>query len=202
MKRTPVVVALVILAFLLSGTAPALAHTSLRSSHPARGAEVDGLRKVTLEFTESVRFPVVIVTGPDGLRYENGKPRVEGPKVLQDLGPQLPAGAYTVAFRVVARDGHPLEGEIPFRVTPPPAATPAVSPVAAEPAPDPTPEATPEAPATSAAPEAPGAPSVPEARPSPASASEGGQVPPWVWVVVFGIAGIGIGMAFSLRKKP
>ncbi|GIH25602.1 copper resistance protein [Acrocarpospora phusangensis] len=178
MKILPVSAASAFLAVLLLGTGPAYAHTSLLTSDPLRGAQVEALRKVTLEFTESVRFPVVIVTGPGGLRYEDGKPQVRGPKVLQDVGPQLPGGAYTIAYRVVSRDGHPVEGEIPFRLTPP--ATPG------------GPSAAPVAAAPSA-----------EAEPSPeAQAAESPAVPAWVWIVVFGLAGIGIGMAFSMRKKP
>ncbi|GAA0415489.1 copper resistance protein [Acrocarpospora corrugata] len=175
MKTSPLAAALAFLAILLSGTAPAYAHTSLRISDPQRGAQLAALKKVTLEFTESVRFPVVIVTGPDGLRYEDGRPRVDGPKVLQDVGPQLPGGAYTIAYRVVSRDGHPVEGEIPFKLDPPPSPSltaPSVTPVVA-------------------------APSSP-----PAETTESPSVPGWVWIVVFGVAGIGIGMVFSMRKKP
>ncbi|GAA0983545.1 copper resistance protein CopC [Acrocarpospora macrocephala] len=186
MKISPLPAALAFLAMLLSGTAPAFAHTSLRTSDPLRDTRVEALRKVTLEFTESVRFPVVIVTGPGGLRYEDGKPQVRGPRVLQDVGPQLPGGAYTIAYRVVSRDGHPIEGEIPFRLVPPPSPgeTPA-APVAAAP---------------SASAEA-GVEASVEASPE-AQVAESPSVPGWVWVVVFGLAGIGIGMAFSMRKKP
>jgi hypothetical protein len=174
MKISSLPAALAFLAMLLSGTAPAYAHTSLRTSDPLRGTKVEALRKVTLEFTESVRFPVVIITGPDGLRYEDGKPRVDGPRVLQKVGRQLPGGAYTIAYRVVSRDGHPIEGEIPFELTPPP-----------------SPGETPAAPVAVA----------PSSSPA-AQTAESPSVPGWVWVVVFGLAGIGIGMAFSMRKKP
>ncbi|GAB1817179.1 copper resistance CopC family protein [Herbidospora sp. RD11066] len=184
MKSSPIVAVLAVVAALLLPAAPAAAHTSLRGSDPAENTQVTSLPKVTLEFSESVRFPAVVLTGPDGERYENGKPRVEGRKVLQDVGPAaaLPAGAYTIAYRVVSKDGHPVEGEIPFTYVPEatdqPGAPAAVQAAAAAP--------TENAPGNTQAP----------------APDDGGQIPAWVWIVVFGIAGIGIGMAFSMRKKP
>ncbi|WP_051759193.1 copper resistance CopC family protein [Herbidospora cretacea] len=183
MKSSPIVAVLAVVAALLLPSAPAAAHTSLRSSDPAENAQVTALPKVTLEFSESVRFPAVVLTGPDGERYENGKPRVDGRKIVQDVGPPsaLPSGAYTIAYRVVSRDGHPVEGEIPFTYEPaqPGAVSPPAQPVV-QAAAAPTPSDT-------------GNPAAPE---------ESRQIPAWIWIVVFGIAGIGIGMAFSMRKKP
>lgn len=183
MKSSPIVAVLAVVAALLLPSAPAAAHTSLRSSDPAENAQVTALPKVTLEFSESVRFPAVVLTGPDGERYENGKPRVDGRKIVQDVGPPsaLPAGAYTIAYRVVSRDGHPVEGEIPFTYEP----------------------AQPGAPSQPAQPvvQAAAAPT-PSATGNPVAPEESRQIPAWIWIVVFGIAGIGIGMAFSMRKKP
>jgi methionine-rich copper-binding protein CopC len=185
MKTSPFAVVLAVLMMLVLAT-PAQAHTALRRSDPKKGAEVTGLDKVTLVFTESVRFPVVVVNGPGAKRYEAGKPKVDGPKVIQNVVTGLPAGNYTIAWRVVADDGHPVEGEIPFTVV----GTPTPSPSATSPG--------------SADPTAPVLPSQPQTT-SPSELSQGttsgGGVPAWVWVVVFGLGGIGIGMAYSLRKK-
>ncbi|WP_062443519.1 copper resistance CopC family protein [Herbidospora daliensis] len=185
MKSSPIVAVLAVVAALLLPSAPAAAHTSLRGSDPAENTRVTALPKVTLEFSESVRFPAVVLTGPDGQRYENGKPRVDGRRVVQDVGPAsaLPSGAYTIAYRVVSRDGHPVEGEIPFTYVPVSSGRGAV---AASPQP---------VQAAAAAP-------APSASANPAEPEESRQIPAWVWIVVFGIAGIGIGMAFSMRKKP
>ncbi|TKK83857.1 copper resistance protein CopC [Herbidospora galbida] len=184
MKSSPIVAVLAVVAALLLPSAPAAAHTSLRSSDPAENTRVTALPRVTLEFSESVRFPAVVLTGPDGERYENGKPRVDGRKVLQDVGPAsaLPSGAYTIAYRVVSRDGHPVEGEIPFTYAPVSSVRGAVP-------------ATPQPVQAAAAPteNAPG---------NTVAPAEDEQIPAWIWIVIFGIAGIGIGMAFSMRKKP
>jgi hypothetical protein len=93
---------------------------------------------------------------------------------------------------VVSSDGHPIEGEIPFTVTAPdtPSPTPSET-VSAAPAETVTAQPAPEQ----------STPAALDAEETGAEQDDGG-VPGWVWIVVFGLAGIGIGMAFSLRKKP
>jgi len=161
------------------------AHTALKSSNPAKDAKVDSLRRVTLVYTESVRFPVVVVLGKGEKRFEDGKPKVEGPKVTVDVVDELPAGAYRIAWRVVSRDGHPLEGEIPFTVTPAASQEPSAA-----------------APSAAASSEAAPSAATPPVEASEAAQDRAGGIPAWVWITIFGIAGIGIGMAFSMRKRP
>lgn len=192
MKKSPLAVVLAFLATMVFGAAfaaPALAHTSLKSSDPKKNDRIETLRKVTLEFSESVRFPAVLVRGEGGKRYESGKPEVDGATVTQDVVDSLPAGAYTIAWRVVSDDGHPVEGEIPFTLVGP--ATPQVT---AEATPSVTAPATPQVTPLVAV--------TPQVTPQADASAPQRGVPGWVWVVVFGLAGIGIGMLFSLRKKP
>jgi methionine-rich copper-binding protein CopC len=195
MKTSPLAVAFALAATVVLGTAfasPALAHTALKSSDPEKGATVESLDSVTLTFTESVRFPVVLVRDAGGHSYQAGKPSIDGPKVTQKVAGALPSGKYTIAWRVVSDDGHPVEGEIPFSVKVPPA------------------DASPGSPAPSPSQSATAASSPPPITPTPVNADPAarrqgdkqGGIPAWVWIVVFGIAGIGIGMAISLRKKP
>ena len=177
---------------------PAQAHTSLKSSDPQKNARLETLRKVTLEFAESVQFPVVVVRGEDGKRYENGAPAVDGPKVSQAVTEPVPPGRYTIAWRVVSPDGHPLEGEIPFTVTGGQSLGTATSAAAAgEPASGESASAAASPVATEQAAQAAQAAQAEEAD----SAGRQG-VPGWMWAVIFGIAGVGIGMFLSLRKKP
>lgn len=178
---------------------PARAHASLKSSDPAKNAQVQTLSKVTLEFTESVRFPVVVVRGPGGKQYENGAPVVDGPKVVQAVVPSAPAGDYTIAWRIVSSDGHPVEGEIPFTVVGSPDAP-----------------ATDDASASEASSGSDGAQQTQDGQAAGDSQGDSGDVtaadtaaaqddqtgiPGWVWAVVFGIAGVGVGLYLSLRKK-
>jgi methionine-rich copper-binding protein CopC len=200
--------ALAVLVSVLLGTVlatPALAHTALKRSDPAKNAKVEKLEQVELEFTQPVRLPTVIVRGPDGQNVHEGKAEADGRIVTQDVADELPAGKYTIAYRVVSPDGHPVEGEIPFTVVAPePEETPEAS---AEPAESGDAAASPAATAdgdasAAAAPPASAEPSAPAQDASPASAEQrSGGVPAWMWIVVFGLAGIGIGLAISLRPK-
>src|ERR1700754_194094 len=139
MKRSPLAaLTAIIAALLVSGTAaPALAHDALKSSSPAKGAEVKSLDEVKLEFTATVRMPFVIVRGGGDAEHQSGKPKVDGKVVTQAVEGPLPDGKYTIAYRVVSSDGHPIEGEIPFRVkgAEPPSPSPSETPSAAAEAP-------------------------------------------------------------------
>ncbi|GII55357.1 hypothetical protein Pth03_37460 [Planotetraspora thailandica] len=175
---------------------PAEAHTVLRSSTPKENAEVESLRKVVLEFTDSVRFPTVQVRDAGGNRHDSGQPVVNGTRLSQAVNAPLPPGGYTIAWRVVSEDGHPIVGEIPFKVIERPgSATPSAS---AGPSAAVTTNTTP------GAIEASETATAVTAATSPAGADQQDEpkIPGWLWVVVFGVAGIGIGMVLSLRKKP
>ncbi|TDC10245.1 copper resistance protein CopC [Nonomuraea longispora] len=200
MKRFPFAAFAAILAaaLLVSGAAPALAHDALKSSSPAKGAEVEALDEVELEFTAKVRMPFVIVRGPGDDQHQQGKPELDGAVVRQAVKGPLPDGKYTIAYRVVSSDGHPIEGEIPFRVE-----------GARTPSPGPEEEtATSEAPAS--VPASPG-PSEPAASAPPsegtsadadqASAQQQVTFPVWLIIVIGALVGIGIGFLLSARKK-
>ncbi|GAA0824549.1 copper resistance CopC family protein [Streptosporangium amethystogenes subsp. fukuiense] len=201
MKTSPVAVALALLAALVLGTAfasPAFAHDRLKSSDPAKGAKVESLEEVKLTFTASVRFPNVVVRSGDE-NHQDGKPVLDGAVVTQKVKEDLPPGDYVIAYRVVSSDGHPIEGEIPFTLlgsaspseSASPSATAAESPAVAE------------SPVTAET----SAENAPAAALSPAAAvgdEEPGSsqgVPGWMWIVVGGVTGIGIGMFLSVRNK-
>ena len=96
----------------------ASAHSVLVSSSPASGATVASApADVTLTFDENVRAPAfVVVRGPDGTRADQGSPQILDATVTQPLRPALPAGDYTVDFRVVSADGHPVEEQLSYTV--------------------------------------------------------------------------------------
>ncbi|MBB3043801.1 copper resistance protein CopC [Nocardioides sp. LMS-CY] len=142
-----------VLALAVLPAAPAAAHAALVSSSPAQGDRLRVLpAEVTFEFNQDMSAPAyVIVTAPDGSSVTDGDPEVDGAVVRQAVS-EGPEGTYTMAYRVVSEDGHPVTGEIAFTVGdggPDPTGTPS----AAAPS-----EATPEAggPARSTADPAPG----------------------------------------------
>ncbi len=101
----------------LALAAPAQAHASLVSSSPEDGASVATLPdEVSLTFSQEVRAPAyVVVTGPGG-DLASGDPVIDGDTVTQAVTAG-PAGDYSLTFRVVSSDGHPITGEVAFTVT-------------------------------------------------------------------------------------
>lgn len=111
------------LLLLLFGTAvPASAHAALRGTYPADGGVLrTAPRQVSLTFTE----PVSLLA--DSLRvYDPGNRRLRtggaghvpgrSDTVRVRLPDRLATGTYTVAWRVVSADSHPVSGALTFSV--------------------------------------------------------------------------------------
>lgn len=120
----------------LAWTAPVSAHTELVSSSPADGASVKRLpATIELTFSEALVTPAfVTVTDPSGAAVDTGKPTVENELVRQQTTGAAATGSYTVEYRVVAGDGHPVTGSLRFTVTAGSRATSGDKPAPAEPA--------------------------------------------------------------------
>jgi methionine-rich copper-binding protein CopC len=178
--------ALLLTAVALGSTAlPASAHTELKSSNPASGAALPAPpQQVELTFTEAVTAPAdaITVSGPDGAKWTVGQVTVAGPVVTAPVQATGPAGAYTIAWKVVSDDGDPVTGTIGFTLAA--AATTTTTP--------PT-TTTPTTTTTSAAAE----PSTPPA----AQPAEGGGVPGWVWIVIAAVVLAGVGVIVAVRRK-
>ncbi|MFC4119263.1 copper resistance CopC family protein [Nonomuraea zeae] len=202
MKRSPLAALTAILAalFVFGTAAPAMAHDTLKSSNPAKGAKIKTLDEVKLEFSAKVRMPFVIVRGDGDTQLQSGKPEVDGAVVTQAVGGPLPDGKYTIAYRVVSSDGHPIEGEIPFRVEGAPAASPSPSESGPE-------SGAPAEAGSSASPPAGQAASPPaqageqSLAPDRAVAVEEPAFPVWLIIVIGALVGVGIGFLLSARKK-
>lgn len=117
--------------------APATAHARLVSTSPAGGATLkEAPERVRLNFSERIEasFAGIQVFDPDRERIDAGDARVDGDRVVLGLRPLTKSGRYTVVFRVISGDGHPVKSQFAFTYDPPAA--------------QPTPEATPSATAT------------------------------------------------------
>lgn len=147
MRIAPVAAAAALLGVLVTAT-PAQAHTSLTSSDPAKGATVTSPTRIRLTFAEPVRFTGVVVVDAHGGHHESGKAQAVDNHVTQQVAGVLSPGAYTVGWRVVSPDGHPVTGEYKFTVqagaTAPASSAPASS-APAQPAPSTVPPTTPAA---------------------------------------------------------
>ncbi|MFN3538586.1 MAG: copper resistance protein CopC [Rhodococcus sp. (in: high G+C Gram-positive bacteria)] len=140
MKRLAVIAAAILTATALS-IAPAAAHATLQSSNPAENSVLDAAPdEVTLTFNQSVQsnFATVTVVGSDGMDWAASDPVIDGSTVTVDLDGLGAGGEFTIGYRVVSADGHPITGSIPFQVT-------SSSPTSAAPAAPATTETTPTA---------------------------------------------------------
>ena len=112
--------------FLLFLISPASAHTSLVSSLPESGAVLNEVpSEVRLKFNEDLLL--VDTKNPNRIEVINGigqvvsgMTMVDGPEIYTPLDLSFePSGEYTVKYRVVSADGHPIEGEYQFTVASP-----------------------------------------------------------------------------------
>lgn len=116
-----VIVAAVGLAALSTG--PALAHAELVGSSPAADSSVSNVTEVSITAGEelldiganSAGF-VMVVTDSTGLYYGDGCVSVTGDTASMPVSISA-AGDYSVAYRVVSNDGHPVEGQFAFTFT-------------------------------------------------------------------------------------
>ncbi|WP_326824287.1 copper resistance CopC family protein [Streptosporangium sp. NBC_01756] len=107
-------------AALLGVVTPAQAHNVLIGSDPKDGAQLaTGPGKITLTFDQAVRqgFAQISVTGPDGTRWEDGTTAVDGRQVSIGVRPLGPAGQYTIGYRILSSDGHPVADKVTFALT-------------------------------------------------------------------------------------
>jgi methionine-rich copper-binding protein CopC len=111
--------ALLAISITVTAVAPAWGHAVLTGSTPKDGASVKSLSdEVVLTFDENVAAPAfVVVKAPDGSTISDGDAAVLDNTVTQAVTPPGEAGRYTMSYRVVSADGHPITGKLSFTVT-------------------------------------------------------------------------------------
>ncbi|MFB9955567.1 copper resistance CopC family protein [Cellulomonas denverensis] len=110
-------VALLGLVLIVLGAPRAAAHNALVSSDPADGSTVaTAPEQITLVFNEPAQElgSELVVTAPDGRAVGDGPVQLADTSVIQPLTGDLPAGTYTVSWRVTSADGHPIDGTLTF----------------------------------------------------------------------------------------
>ncbi|MFK4269409.1 copper resistance protein CopC [Streptomyces milbemycinicus] len=104
------------------GASPAAAHAALTMTDPADGAVVKTApAQVRLTFSEGVLLSrdSVRILDPKSNRVDTGNPAHVGGKsstAAVGLRPGLPNGTYTVAWKVVSEDSHPVAGAFTFSI--------------------------------------------------------------------------------------
>ena len=128
-----VAAALAAVATLLVPAVPAAAHNALKAATPARDARLTTAPKqISLEFMQKLdpAFTTIALSDAAQRKIPTGAPTVTGAKGVVTIGEPLANGTYTVAYRVVSTDGHPVQGSYRFTVADP-AATASPEPTAA-----------------------------------------------------------------------
>lgn len=131
--RRLVLLGTALILFLLAGAGTASAHAALKGSDPVDGSVLDAAPKdITLRFTESVSLleDSIRVVDPENRAVDTGRPGRAGGR-SDTAGVTLPGGladgTYTIAWRVVSADSHPISGALLFSIGEP-SATAAVLP--------------------------------------------------------------------------
>lgn len=101
--------------------APASAHARLESSSPTDGSTLTATPpEIMLRFNEPVKDglnEVSVTTGSADVA--EGEVEVEGQSVYQPVALDMKPGKYTVKYKVVSEDGHPVSGTYSFTYAPP-----------------------------------------------------------------------------------
>ncbi|MGW4681961.1 copper resistance CopC family protein [Micromonospora taraxaci] len=121
MRRT-LGAAFAVLVALLVAAGPAWAHNSLRAATPVQQSTVTSApTEIVLEFMSRLdpTFTTIVLTDAAKRKVVTGEPVVTGAKSMVQVTDTLPNGTYTVAYRVVSADGHPVQGSYPFTVADP-----------------------------------------------------------------------------------
>lgn len=186
-----VVAAFAFASALLFSAAPASAHDVAESTAPANGATVAEVpASVSITFNNrplAIGSGVTVTAG--GENWADGPVEIIDSQAVQKLRPDAPAGEYTVVWRVVSSDSHPIEGTFKFTATA--GSTTAASGTAA---------ASPSGSATPAT--VPSVGSAPPGTGSSAPAADASQPFPWSIVVIAAVAvALVIFLAVTARRK-
>ena len=115
----------------------AFAHSALVSANPSAGTDLgEAPAEVRLVFNEDLlllgnenpnKLEVTDSTG----EVVSGEVMVNGPEVFALINKEMAvSGEYSVRYRVVSADGHPVEGEYKFTITGPEVISAPISPAA------------------------------------------------------------------------
>ncbi len=129
MKTLTTLLTTVVAAMFIAIPAPAAAHAALATSSPVDGAQLDQMPgAVSITLNEKVRTPAFLVlTDERDTRVNSDQVRIgsDGKTVITEIPTDADPGEYSMSYRVVSEDGHPVTGTIGFTVEQPSSPSPA-----------------------------------------------------------------------------
>ena len=105
-----------VLALIATATG-AWAHSTAEEKTPANEATVASVEVIEMRFDDPMRVTAITLTGPAGevdIERETGMDAVTEFRALPPA--DLPDGFYTVDWRGLSSDGHPMQGTFGFTV--------------------------------------------------------------------------------------
>lgn len=176
---------------LLGGAGTALAHDSVTGTSPANGTTVAGMPQtieITMSNTPASIGSQVLVLDEAGTNWAQGEVEVLDTVASQAVRAGAPGGSYTVKWRLVSSDSHPIEGEFSFTATAGGTTTGGATPAVAAPT----------APAAGAGPVA-SVSAVPEAAAEPVANN---SAVPWSIIgLVVVLVGLVVAMVLTARRR-
>ena len=95
----------------------ALAHSKAEDTTPANEATVETVEVIELRFDDPMRVTAITLTGPDGDLEITRETGIDPVTEFRAMPPEdMPAGEYTVDWRGLSSDGHPMQGSFDFTV--------------------------------------------------------------------------------------
>lgn len=117
-KRRPLIQAILALVLLGGGQPSAFGHAFLEHAEPSVGAVLTAApQKIVLYFdsTLELTFSGFLLLDASGRELARSGAQDEAePTQLSLTPPPLPPGTYRILWSVVARDGHPTDGDFTF----------------------------------------------------------------------------------------
>jgi len=105
------------LAATLATATAALAHSKAEDTTPEGGTTVETVEVIELRFDDPMRVTAIALTGPDGELDITRETGLDPVTEFRAMPPEdMPAGAYTVDWRGLSSDGHPMQGSFDFSV--------------------------------------------------------------------------------------
>lgn len=129
MKTLATLVTTVVAAMFIAIPLPAAAHAALATSSPVGGAQLNRMPgAVSITLNEQVRTPAFLVlTDERDARVNSDQVQIgsDGKTVSSEVPTDADPGDYSMSYRVVSEDGHPVTGTIRFTVKRPSSPSPA-----------------------------------------------------------------------------
>lgn len=110
------VLAVVLLAFVVPVSA-ASAHDSVTGTSPEDGQTLEtvpGAVEITFTNPPAALGSQILIEDAEGTGWAVGEVEIVDNVATQRISPEAPAGKYTVTWRVVSSDAHPIEGVFEF----------------------------------------------------------------------------------------